>query len=110
MAATAARAAREIADMSAGFEGAARVLASLSSDAAPRRTGRLAGSLRSAGGKGSATITSPLVYAIPIHWGRPAHNIAADPFIFTTARRSESQWLEPLEKDAQRIADGVEGA
>ena len=112
LASTAAKASREIADLTAGFDGAASELANLAGDAAPRRSGRLASSLRPSRGTGknTSTLTSPLVYAIPIHWGRPAHNIAADPFIFRAADRDEARWMAPIEKDAQRVADGVEGA
>jgi hypothetical protein len=74
--------------------------------AAPRRTGRLAGSFTS----GKGTITSPLVYAVPIHWGRPAHNIEANPFVYRAADHAEARWSADVEKAGQKICDEVEGA
>jgi hypothetical protein len=111
LAATAADAAKRIADMRDGFADAGRILTAAAVSAAPRRTGRLAGSLRSTAGASAntASVTSPLVYAVPIHWGRPAHNIAADPFILRAAALTETQWLGALERDAQQICDRVEG-
>jgi hypothetical protein len=85
---------------------AARVIAARIPATAPRRTGRLAGSFIS----GRDTITSPLVYAVPIHWGRPAHNIQRDPFVYSAADASESQWTTALETAGQKICDGVHGA
>jgi hypothetical protein len=111
--ATLEQAAKLIADMSDGFAKAGEIVSSAGASAAPRRSGRLASSVapvRGGGGPGTATITSPIVYAVPIHWGRPAHNIEANPFLIRAADRSESQWLGALEADAQRICNDVEGA
>jgi hypothetical protein len=85
---------------------AARVIAARIPASAPRRTGRLAGSFIS----GRDTITSPLVYAVPIHWGRPAHNVERDPFVYPAADAAESQWVAALEHAGQKICDGVHGA
>lgn len=73
---------------------------------APRRTGRLAGSFTS----GKGTITSPLVYAVPIHWGRPAHNIAANRFVYPAWDEGEAEVVAALESAGQKICDQVEGA
>jgi hypothetical protein len=92
-------------------EPAARIVTAAAQRAAPRRTGRLAASLRAAAGlDGAGTITSPLVYAVPIHWGRPAHNIQADPFIVRAAAATEPEWVRALEPAAQKVCDGVSGA
>jgi hypothetical protein len=85
---------------------AARIIAGRIPSTAPRRTGRLAGSFIS----GRDTITSPLVYAVPIHWGRPAHNIGRDPFVYPAAEHSEPQWSRALEDAGQKLCDGVHGA
>jgi hypothetical protein len=77
---------------------------------APRLTGRLAGSFRTGTKDKRATITSPLVYAVPIHWGRPAHNIDANPFVVRAINQTETEWLHALEKSGQKICDGVKGA
>jgi hypothetical protein len=85
---------------------AARIISARIPATAPRRTGRLAGSFIS----GRDTITSPLVYAVPIHWGRPAHGIERDPFVYPAADQAESQWLGAVEHAGQKICDGVQGA
>lgn len=97
--------------MREGFAEAGRIIGAAGTSTAPRRTGRLAGSVRSnPEGPNTSMITSPLVYAVPIHWGRPAHHIEANPFLMRGAERSESLWLGALERDAQRICDQVQGA
>jgi hypothetical protein len=113
LAATLDAAAKDIADMPAGYARAGEIVSAAGASGAPRRSGRLAssvGTVRGEGGKATATITSPLVYAVPIHWGRPAHNIEANPFLMRAADRSEAQWLGALEAEAQRICNSVEGA
>lgn len=90
---------------------AAKIVAARAQTVAPRRTGRLAGSVRArAGAEGRGTITSPLIYAVPIHWGRPAHNIAANPFISRAATQTEREWMASIEKQGQKICDSVKGA
>lgn len=103
-------AAKKVGDLP-GFAKAAGVISSASSSGAPRRTGRLASSLTSRrSGPNVSEMTSPLVYAIPIHWGSPAHNIAANPFYVRAAEQTESQWAKAVEKSAQDVLDGVQGA
>lgn len=92
-------------------EAGARVIAAASQSTAPRRTGRLAGSVRAQAGRhGAGTITSPVVYAVPIHWGRPAHGIEPHPFVTQAAAHTEPQWTRALEPAAQRLCDNVRGA
>ena len=94
-----------------GFSDAAQIINAGAISAAPRLTGRLASSLRSSrSGPNRAQMTSPLVYAVPIHWGRPAHSIAANPFYVRAADSTQSQWSGAVEKSAQKVLDGVHGA
>lgn len=48
---------------------------------APKRTGRLAGSIKPFASGRWAGIRSPVVYANPVHWGWRARGIAAQPFV-----------------------------
>lgn len=48
---------------------------------APVLTGTLVSSLRSSAGKRTVGIRSRLIYAAPVHFGWPGHNIAANPFL-----------------------------
>jgi hypothetical protein len=56
-------------------QAAAQVIATQAK--APRRTGALAGSLAAVGG----AVVSPLEYAGVVHYGYPARNITAQPFV-----------------------------
>jgi hypothetical protein len=104
---------RDIALLRDGFEEAGNVIADAASAAAPVLTGALAASIRSErttlGSTGGTSITSPLAYAAPIHYGVPSHNIEASLFILRGAERSEHQWTDALERDAQKVCDSVEG-
>jgi hypothetical protein len=104
LASTMDRAAKQLSDIDTTE--AAAAIANRIPATAPRRSGRLAGSFTS----GRGTITSPLVYAVPIHWGRPAHNIEANPFVYRARDEAESQYLAALEKSGQKICDEVQGA
>jgi hypothetical protein len=94
-----------------GIQDAAEIITTAGAAGAPRLTGRLAGSLTSSrSGKNAAQMTSPLVYAVPIHWGRPAHDIAANPFLVRAADQTETRWVGAVEKSAQDVLDRVQGA
>jgi len=91
-------------------EEAARIIGAAVPAVAPRRTGRLAGSFGAATAGGFGTLTSPVVYAVPIHWGRPAHNIRPNPFVYEARDNSESRYMAAIEHEGQKICDGVHGA
>jgi hypothetical protein len=77
---------------------------------APRLTGRLGGSFSATTQDKRGTITTPTVYAVPIHWGRPAHNIAANPFVFRAVESATSAIEQALTAAGQKLCDGVHGA
>jgi hypothetical protein len=108
--ATLGNAARDVADLRDGFDAAGQIVAAAGAAEAPVLTGALAGSLRGArAGRNAATITSPLVYAGPVHWGRPAHNMAANPFVLRAADLTEDRWTGAIVDDAQRVCNSVQG-
>ena len=108
---TLAIAAAAVADLEAGFSAAAQIIEHAQAAGAPRRTGRLAGAMSMRyTNRNEATLTNPLVYAVPIHWGRPAHNIEANPYVVRAADRTEHMWNKAIEDDAQRQLDKVHGA
>lgn len=90
-------------------EQAAKIITARSMTTAPRRTGRLAAGTRARRTAAGATITNAVVYAVPIHWGRPAHNIEANPWISRAADQSRSEWEHAIEHEAQRVGDTVRG-
>lgn len=71
----------------------------------PRRTGRLAGSIRSSGQARSGVVragSAGVPYANPIHFGWSKHNIHPNPFMYDALdeRRDEieKRWVDELEK------------
>ncbi|WP_380166590.1 HK97 gp10 family phage protein [Jannaschia sp. R86511] len=85
---------------------AAAIVASAAVARAPRRTGRLISSVRGNRAAGRATVTyggARLPYAGPIHWGHPARNIAAQPFVTDAATDTEPVWLPAYERALQSL-------
>lgn len=108
--ATLKRAGADMADMKAANQAAARTVAEAAAAGAPRRSGKLAGSLRPARQVARARVSSTVPYAGAIHWGWPRHNISANPFLTRAAEQTQPQWIRQYEQDLQRIADSVQGA
>jgi hypothetical protein len=74
----------QIADLKAAFGGIAEEARSLAAGFAPRRSGRLAASLRSSTAKNYATVTAggaSAPYAGPINYGWPKRNITGSGFM-----------------------------
>lgn len=96
-------------DMDSAHSRAAAVIASAAAAAAPRRTGRLASSVRAgrAAGKGLVEVNAP--YAGPIEWGWPSRNIDATHFAMNAARATEPQWVHFYEDAVSKAIDGVKG-
>lgn len=79
---------------------------------APTRSGALAGSIRAsrlAGGVALKAGSGSIPYAGPIHWGWPARNIKATPFIMDAAMATESEWVGLYEEELNKILDRIEG-
>lgn len=77
---------------------------------APRRTGRLAGSLKAYPTRTKVRVGSRLPYAAPIHWGVPARGIAPNPYISRAAVRTESTWTQLYERKVGELIDEVEAS
>lgn len=107
------RAAGRLDDLKVANAAAARIVAEAAALAAPRRTGRLAASIRGSRAVGSAVIRAGgarVPYAQPIHWGWAARHISANPFISRAAQATESQWTAYYQDAVQRVLDDIEGA
>ena len=109
-----ARRAKDVA-LPAALRGANRMIADrVAEDAAqhaPRRSGRLAASVK---GRASATSASVVAgspqrvpYAAAVHWGWPKHNIASNPFLKNAADRAEADIEEYYAVVAAKVADAV---
>lgn len=104
----------DLGDMAEAQQAAAAVIMAAAKAEAPRRTGRLAGSVR-VGGSAKATATvvagGPSVpYAGVIHYGSARRNIAPNPFMTRAVDRTEAQVQAIYEHDTQRLVDRVKGA
>lgn len=78
----------------AAEEAAGHSIVSAAGPVTPRRSGALADNTTVTRDGDRTVIANPLPYAGVIHNGWPAHNIAADPFITSTAQRTTDVWLD----------------
>ena len=105
------KAGADMADMKAANQAVERTVQKRGAEIAPRgKTGKLAGSLKTPKLQARARVSSNLIYAGVIHWGWPARNIRAQPFLEQAAQQTQSQWLGDYEKSLQQIANSVQGA
>lgn len=78
---------------------------------APKLSGALANSVRASDAAGGTVeIASDLIYAAPIHYGWPAHNISPNPFLAEALADSESVIEANNLREANRILERVRGA
>ncbi|MCP2281064.1 HK97 gp10 family phage protein [Nocardia amikacinitolerans] len=78
----------------------------------PRRTGRLVGTVRVSGTKNAGVVrmgNSATPYAEPIHWGWPARNIPANPFVSRAAQETEAEWTALYEQRRDELLAQVRG-
>lgn len=106
------RAAVDISELKEAHARVGEIVASEARARAPRRSGRLAGSVRAARQARRARVTyggARVPYAGPITWGWPRHNIEPQPFVTDAARATESKWTEQYRRDVQDALDNVKG-
>ena len=90
----------------------ARYVAMRGAAMAPRRSGRLAGSVRGNQAKTSATVRAGgarIPYANVIHWGWPRHHIESQPFLVNAAHITEPTWTKYYLREVERITARVHG-
>lgn len=107
------RAALDITDLKDANKSVGEVVAGEAVMRAPRgKTGKLAGSIRSARQARRARVVvgrASVPYAGPIHWGWPARNIAAQPFAATAAQATEPRWSAMYRDAVIRLLGNVKG-
>jgi len=106
------RAGLDVQDLKDAHRAVAEMVKDRAAPAAPRRTGRLAGSLRAAGTQREAIVRAGgarVPYANPIHWGWPARHIAAQRFISDAVLRNEDPALDMYLHALETIIDKIEG-
>ena len=102
----------DLSDMKDANLAVGNIVVSAAQGLAPHRTGALAGSIRAARAAGSVAIRGGLrrvPYAGVIHWGWPARNIKAQPFLSDAATSTEAEWVALYEAELDKIIDRVEG-
>jgi hypothetical protein len=106
------RAGAQLDDLKEAHTEIANIIQPVAAGAAPRRTGRLAGSGRASGSKREATVSfgNRLRYARPIHWGWPARNISPHRFLWDAQQSTEPRWTQVYHQAIQRILDRIKGA
>lgn len=110
--ATMRRAELDMADMKATHAKVAGIVATRATQLAPKRTGRLAATIRPAGTQTQAIIRAGYArvpYAQPIHWGWPRRNIRGNPWMSTAATTTELAWFAAYSADIDRILDQIRG-
>ena len=106
------RAGVDLADLRKPNMEAARIVSTASQPRAPRRTGALAGSTRPGASRTSGTIRAGgarVPYANVIHWGWPAHNIKANPWLAETAAATEPVWVDAYWQMLDDVLDNLAG-
>jgi hypothetical protein len=77
---------------------------------APKRSGRLAGSLRARRAQRDQLVVSGLVYAAVIHNGWPGHGISPNPFGRRALENSTGAVLTAYTADVRGLLGSVKGA
>lgn len=103
------KAGEDISDLDQAHQQASALVASVAVSTAPRRTGKLASTIRPARSKRRAEVQVKSVYAAPIHWGWPARHIEAQPWVSQAAQATEPQWIKIYEEAVQKAVDQVAG-
>ena len=100
--------------MTAVNRAAASVVVGAARGPAPRRTGRLAASVRTAGTTPTRAVISAgrasVPYAAPIHWGWPARDIPAQPWLSLAAQATEPRWITEYYDHMESLIASVRGA
>jgi hypothetical protein len=97
-----------LADLKATHNKIAQVVVPAGKSGVPRRTGRLADSIRGTGTKTASIVRAGgarVPYANPIHWGWPARNIKGQPFLSDAGKETEPVWTEIYAHDTQALID-----
>jgi uncharacterized protein YcsI (UPF0317 family) len=104
------KAGMDITELTDAHARASEIVAAAARSSAPRRTGALASSIKSSKAKRTALVNVTSRYAKPIHWGWPARNIEANPWVSEAAQATEPQWLPLYEAAVEKALDEVRGA
>ncbi|MCT2043397.1 hypothetical protein M3D15_08675 [Pseudoclavibacter alba] len=103
----------DLSDLKEAHREAAAIAAEASADLAPKKSGKLAESIRSAGTKTFGEVRAgkkAVPYANPIHWGWFKRGIKPQPFASRGAQDSEGRWIRVYDTALENAIKKVEGA
>lgn len=98
----------DMADLKDANKAAGTIVLDAARPRTPRRTGRLASTGRASRAARKAVVQfgkASVPYGPVVHFGWPAHHIAANPWVFSATARTEGEWLAAYETDIQKILD-----
>lgn len=94
----------------------AEIVAGAAAGSTPRRSGRLAATLRTSATKRAGVIragnnrkTSGVPYANPIHWGWVRRGIKPNPWLTKAAKDTEPRWVHLYEEHTDKTLKKVKG-
>lgn len=102
----------DLSDLNRANRAAAEIVAPESAARTPRRTGRLAATVRPAGTRTAAIVrvgSRSVPYAGPIIFGWTAHNIEPNPGPVEALEATESRWLPEYERAIDAILAKIKG-
>lgn len=106
------RAGEDIATLKEAHAAVAAYVAAVAAARAPRRSGKLAASVRGNRAVSRARVSAGgarLPYAGPVHWGWQARGIESQPFITDAAQSTEIVWLAQYERAISAALEKVKG-
>jgi uncharacterized protein YcsI (UPF0317 family) len=107
------KAGRDISDLTEAHARAGRTVAAAAIGRVPRRTGKLAATIRPAKQARRARVMAgraAVPYAGPIHWGWPARHISSQPFVSEAATATEPEWTADYRDEVVAALAKVKGA
>jgi phage gpG-like protein len=109
MSATLGHAADDVGQLDAADARASAIIAAAARARAPRRTGRLAGSIAAAPGEGAGRVVVGAEYAAYVEYGVPVRHVPARPFLAEAAEVSGPVAIDAYRDEVQRVVAQVEG-
>lgn len=104
------RAGADMQQMSEAHQKVGAIVISASAPLTPRKSGRLATSLKASRTRASAVVRSNLIYAGVQEFGWPAHGIEEHAFVRRGAKASEPVWLSEYLDAVKKALKQVKGA
>jgi hypothetical protein len=101
------KATKRLDDLRPAYATAAQTVTRAQTGRAPRRTGRLAASVRPSVDMLGGQVESLVPYASFVHWG--TNKMAANPWLFEAARSSEPQWIRAFEEITDEALSMIDG-